>query len=278
MPNPEEREKKQNFKLKVWQMILLPIILALIPLLYPEVRALFAAKQPRFIIENPIITYGDSVVYIYAENAMAKKREPLNIIVEGLKFKDAAKLVKTSPELEWEFLFTAYGIPETLFTEGLNTIEIGFSSSKNYDKLNVYVRPDFYQKHPVATSDLTPRWRDVETDTSLETNTYVATVTSAAMDDDNRVGITESALRGMGMKAYAFNDVVYDKRAMESTKIYYYSDDASVKVDSIRELLRKDVNITNVEVQNVSKAIRLDPKDSKRLRQQIDIVIGKNRE
>jgi hypothetical protein len=273
MPNPEEREKKQNFKLKVWQMILLPIILALIPFLYPEIKALFAAKQPRFIIENPIITYGDSVVYIYAENAVAKKREPLNIIVEGLKFKDAAKLVKTTPELEWEFLFTAYGIPETLFTEGLNTIEIGFSSSRSYDKLNVYVRPDFYQKHPVATSDLTPRLRD-----SVDTDTYVATITSAAMDDDNRVGITESALRGMGMKAYAFNDVVHDKRATESTKIYYYSDDASIKVDSIRELLRKDVNIRNVEVQNVSKAIRLDPKDSKRLRQQIDIVIGRNKE
>ncbi len=272
MPNSEEREKKQNFKLKVWQMILLPIILALIPLLYPEVKALLARKQPRFIIENPIISYGDSVVYIYAENAVAKKREPLNIIVEGLKFKDAAKLVKTSPELEWEFLFTAYGIPETLFSEGLNTIEIGFSSSTSYDKLNVYVRPDFYQKHPVATNDITPRLRD-----SVDTDVYIATITSAAMDDDNRVGIMESALRGMGLKAYAFNDVVHDKRAMESTKIYYYSDDATVKVDSIRALLRKDVNVTNVEAQNISKAIRLDPKDSKRLRQQIDIVIGKNK-
>ncbi|NJK82951.1 MAG: hypothetical protein HC912_03185 [Saprospiraceae bacterium] len=229
MPNPEEKENKRNFKLKVWQMILLPIVLALIPLLYPEVKALFARKQPRFIIENPIISYGDSVVYIYAENAVAKKREPLNIVVEGLKFKDAAKLVKTSPELEWEFLFTAYGIPETLFSEGLNTIEIGFSSSTSYDKLNVYVRPDFYQKHPVATTDLTPRLLD-----SVETDVYVATVTSAAMDDDNRVGITESALRGMGVKAYAFKDVVHDKRAAENTKIYYYSQEASQKVDSIK--------------------------------------------
>lgn len=64
----------------------------------------------------------------------------------------------------------------------------------------------------------------------------------------------------------------------KAQKIYYYSDDATVKVDSIRALLRKDVNITNVEAQNISKAIRLDPKDSKRLRQQIDIVIGKNKE
>lgn len=270
----ENKESKRNFKLKVWQMILLPIILALIPLVYPEIVALFARKQPQFAIENPIISFGDSILYIYAENKPARKNESLNIIVEGLEFRDAARLIRTEPEYEWEFVFTSYEIPKTLFAEGQNTLEMGFPNSVSYDELNIYVRADFYQEHPVANNtDLVPKNLD-----STQAPIYTAKVTSGAMDDDNTVGFVESVARGIGINATGYTRKIGDAATSSEADIVvnYFSEDAKSKIDSLTTQLRQ--NFGQVESRNISKKLKLDKNAIERHKREMDIIVTQKKQ
>ncbi len=264
----DNKENKRNFKLKVWQMILLPIILALIPLVYPEIVALFVRKQPQFAIENPIISFGDSILYIYAENKPARKNEPLNIVVEGLEFRDAARLVRTEPEHEWEFVFTAYEIPKTLFSEGQNTLEMGFPNSVSYDKLNIYVRTDFYQEHPVANADLVPKNLD-----STQSPIFTANIVSDAMDDDNTVGFVQSVLRGANVNATGYTRKIMDEKEESGAQITvdYFSDFATSKVDSLKELLQE--RFKEVETRNIGEQLKLDKKTTEKYKTKMDVIV-----
>lgn len=240
----EAKQNNRTFRLKVWQMVLLPIILALIPFLYPEVKALFMRKLPQFVIEDPIISKGDSVLHIFAENSPARKKEDLNIEVEGLEFRDAGRLVREDP-LEWEFIFTRYDIPETLFSEGINTIKIGFPSNVGYDELNVYVRPDFYQEETVATGqDLVPRVSSVDTSTigMLDREVKQVYISSTIKSDDERVGVVKSALQGQGINAKGVSGRIHPHDAEVSQVRYFHPKDKK-KAKAFSEMLKKDLAI-----------------------------------
>ncbi|MEM9884488.1 MAG: hypothetical protein AAF849_01245 [Bacteroidota bacterium] len=265
-----DTQDKRAFKLKVWQIILVPIILALIPLIYPEIKALFMRKQPQFVIENPIINKGDSILRIFAENAPARKREALNVEVEGLEFRDAGELVKDEPPLEWEFNFTQYGIPEVLFAEGINTIRIGFPSSVGYDELKVYVRADFYQS--IANS--TPQELVIKSNSDLQevvNQKRKVEIVSNVMDDDSRVGIAESALRGKDMQAYGLPDRTHFKD-VEFTEVRFFAPEDEADAKEIAETLKNDLNI-NAKTKNLSRKI---PKvKSEQLKGNIEVVLAK---
>lgn len=268
--------EKRAFKLQIWQIILVPIILALIPLLYPEIKAMFTRKQPQFVIENPIISYGDSILHIFAENQPAKKKEDMNVEVEGLEFKDAGKLVKTDP-LEWEFNFRQYEIPETLFTEGLNKIRIGFPSSVGYDELNIYVRANFFQN---VAMDITPKLKDTTSNkgNAEVTNTQFRGVksiqiVSVAMDDDSRVGIAESRLQGMvGYdKVVGYSDKSHNKD-IKSSQVRYFHEADQALADSIAQTLTQELNIPT-KAMNVGK--NLAPEAIAKVKGQFEVVLSK---
>jgi len=265
-----ENQEKRTFRLKVWQMIVLPIILALIPLLYPEIKALFMRKLPQFVIENPIISKGDSVIHIFAENGPARKREELNIEVEGLEFRDAGKLVREDP-LEWEFNFTQYGIPDVLFTEGINVIRIGFPSSVGYDELKVYVRPNFYQSVAVNDGDLRPRPSLVDsTQNYLETGVKKIFITSNAMSKDGRVGAAESALRGEGYNVSGLEDQTHFKE-VETSELHYFHKADEAKAQAVADMFEKDLKM-RLKVKRVAKEI---PKANEKLKGQLEIILAK---
>lgn len=266
-----DTQEKRTFKLKVWQMIVLPIILALIPLLYPEVKALFMRKLPQFVIENPIISKGDSVIHIFAENGPARKREELNIEVEGLEFRDAGKLVSENP-LEWEFNFTKYGIPDVLFTEGINVIRIGFPSSVGYDELKVYVRPNFYQSIAVNDgTEIQPRLSFLDsTQNFTETGIKKIFITSNVMSKDGRVGATESALRGEGYNVSGLNNQTHFKE-IESSELHYFHKEDEQKAYEVAEMIEKDLKMP-LKVKRVAKEV---PKVREELKGQLEIVFAK---
>lgn len=265
-----DTQDKRTFRLKVWQMIALPIILALIPLLYPEIRALFMRKLPQFVIENPIISKGDSVIHIFAENGPARKREELNIEVEGLEFRDAGKLVSEDP-LEWEFNFTQYGIPDVLFTEGINVIKIGFPSSVGYDELKVYVRPNFYQAVAVNDGDLTPKLNFLDsTQNYQETGVKKIFITSNVMSKDGRVGATQNALRGAGYNASGFDDQTHFKK-VEVNELHYFHKEDEQKAYEVADMIEKDLKMP-LKVKKVAKEV---PKAKEQLKGQLEIVFAK---
>lgn len=266
-------ESRRLFNLKIWQIILVPIILALIPLVYPEVKALFMRKLPQFVIEDPIISKGDSVLHIFAENGPARKKEDLNIEVEGLEFRDAGKLVREDP-LEWEFVFTRYDIPEVLLSEGINIIKIGFPSSVGYDELNVYVRPDFYQEEAVVIGqDLVPRVSTIDSSTieMLDQEVRKVYVASAAKSDDERVGVVTSALRGQGINASG-NSTRTHPHNLEDSQIRYFHPEDKKKAKVVKEMLKKDLGIS-AEVVNVGD--ELPERASKELKGELEIYLSK---
>jgi hypothetical protein len=264
--------EKKTFKLQIWQVILVPIILALIPLLYPEIKAAFVRKQPQFIIENPIVSKGDSILHIFAENQPAKKNE-----VEGLEFKDAGKLVKTNP-LEWEFNLLKYEIPETLFTEGLNKLRIGFPSSVGYDELNIYVRANFFQN--VAVEDLS-KLKDTSSIKGVlnNQNNYFKSVVgvqvvSALMDDDSRVGVAESRLRGLvgDTKVIGYPNKSHDKN-INTSEVRYFTEADKPIADSIAKTLLKELNI---QAKSVHAGTTMNSKIVAKQSGQFEVILSKD--
>ncbi|MEM8523846.1 MAG: hypothetical protein AAGG68_04340 [Bacteroidota bacterium] len=263
-------QEKRTFRLKVWQMILVPIILALIPLIYPEIKALFMRKLPQFVIENPIISKGDSVLHIFAENGPARKREELNIEVEGLEFRDAGKLVSENP-LEWEFDFTKYDIPDVLFTEGINVIRIGFPSSVGYDELKVYVRPNFYQAVAVNDGDVTPKLNFLDsTQNYQETGVKKIFITSNTMSQDGRVFVTQNALRGAGYNASGLESQTHFKK-VEANELHYFHKEDEKRAYEVAEMIEKDLKMP-LKVKKVAKEL---PQAKEQLKGQLEIVFAK---
>ncbi|MEM1325220.1 MAG: hypothetical protein AAGI23_04655 [Bacteroidota bacterium] len=270
----ESTQNKRAFKLKIWQIIIVPIILALIPLLYPEVKALFIRKLPQFVIEDPIISRGDSVLHIFAENGPARKREALNIEVEGLEFRDAGKLVRDNP-LEWEFNFNQYDIPDVLFTEGLNTIRIGFPSSVGYDELKVYVRPDFYQRDDIAVGqDFVPKVSSIDKEELeyLDRAVKKVYVASVARENDERVGVTVSALRGQGITASG-NAHRVNMKDVQRNEVRYFSPEDKREAEDLATILEKDLDI-EVKVVNESKQLELQELAQQKTKGVIEIIFA----
>ncbi len=251
-------------------MIIVPIILGLIPFIYPEVKALFMRKMPQFVIEDPIISRGDSVLHIFAENNPARRREALNIEVEGLEFRDAGKLVRENP-LEWEFNFNQYDIPDLLFSEGLNAIRIGFPNSVGYDELNVYVHPDFYQNDDIAIGqEFVPKVNNVD---SSETNeirrVYVASNVKA---NDERVGVITSALRGHGIAAKPVTQKVHTKTATQN-EIRYFNAADKEEVEKLEKMFKEDLKI-DVKIINEGKKLELLDKAKQNSRGVINVILA----
>ena len=245
----ENTENKNKYQ--VWKIVLLPIILALIPFIYPEVKDLLARKQPQFILEDPVLKKGDDVIYIFAENSAAQKKANLNIEIGGLEIKDAGKLIKNSP-LEWEFNFLEYDLPRAILGEGLNMITVSFAGGQNSADLNFYINADFFQEAmavaPVRKGGdeiLTP---SVESDiviTNPVENKPVSTtsvkVFSTTSDDDPLVKETMNALADQGLEnVVGYQDKVGHVEAnFKGGELRYFTEEGKAKAEKVKKILEE---------------------------------------
>lgn len=277
----ENTENKNKYQ--VWKIVLLPIILALIPLVYPEVKDLLARKQPQFILDAPVVKRGDEVIYIFAENNAAQKQEDLNIEIGGLDIKDAGKLVRENP-LKWEFRFKEYDLPRAILGEGLNTITVSFAGGQSSPEMNFYINADFFQEAMVvgdrtiktAESDAIPV--HIPTPIPPETNdTEGVKIISTLSDDDPMVTESLDKLVDEGVQ----NVVGYTNRVehidanFKGGEIRYFNEQDKVKAERIRQALKKPEQ--DYKLVDYSKKLGKNKRIAESSKGQVEVWLGRGK-
>lgn len=288
----ENTEKKNSSQM--WKMILLPIILALIPLLYPEVKDLLARKQPQFILDDPVIKKGDDVIYIFAENSAAQKKTNLNIEIGGLEIKDAGKLVRENP-LKWEFQFLKYDLPRAILGEGLNTISVSFAGGQSSPEMNFYINADFFQDAIVvapvpkgggdeirANSVETETTIDKQSDTSsrppvMDNPAAMVKVVSTTSDDDPLVETSMNTLREEGINnVFGYkNRVAHTGKNFKGSEVRYFTEADKVKAEQVQKVLKRDG--VESKLVDYSQKLGKDKRIVENTKGQVEVWLGRNK-
>lgn len=263
-------DSARRFKLQIWQVIIVPIIIAAIPIIYPDVIKIFQRKPPQFAIQNPIIARGDRVLVILPENQQARKREDLNIVVEGIEFADAGRL-SADGDIRWEFSFTELNLPTALFSEGLNTLELGFPSSNTYDQVNVYVRANFYADSTINYSNIAqskkPTINFTPSDTLEKAEVQIRT-NNLTTDSINEIAANALYFDGGFTDVYLNRDSTMLKNTKAGTLTFFHEADEGL-ADSTQQLLAKKG--IEVEVVDVSDKFKDVPKQ--KTSRKIDLIL-----
>ncbi len=112
-------------KWKWWGTIIIPILVASIPLIYKELKSQ-KNELPKFTIVNPVIENKDTSIIIEAENEAASKEEPLMIEINGIKIIESADLVNLNNPLKWKMKISDRMLKNEVLQIGKNKIRIGF--------------------------------------------------------------------------------------------------------------------------------------------------------
>lgn len=282
----ENTEKKNSSQ--VWKMILLPIVLALIPLLYPEIKDLLGRKQPQFILDDPVVKKGDDVIYIFAENNAAQKKTNLNIEIGGLEIKDAGKLVRENP-LKWEFEFQKYDLPRAILGEGLNTISVSFAGGQSSPEMNFYINADFFQDAvviaPVPKGDVI-RSNSVETEVIEEPDSApivsdnraaMVKIVSTTSDDDPLVETSMNTLREKGINNVVGykNRVEHTGKNFRSSEVRYFTEADKAKAEQVQKVLKKDG--VESKLVDYSKKLGRDKRIIENTKGQVEVWLGRNK-
>lgn len=255
----ENTAKKRDFQ--IWRIILLPLLLAIIPLIFPDVRSFLMSKQPQFILETPVVKKGDSVIYIFAENSAAKKKEALNIEIGGLEIKDGGILVQEAP-LKWEFRFNEYELPRAILGEGLNTMSVSFAGGKSSNEMNFYINGDYFQDAIVSIDKVVTKGDDIEELEAVEDALTVVRVVSMSSDDDPRVKLSAEALRGEGLKntiGYP-NRIEHQERGIthDHSQIRIFNKKDKAAAEKLQKFYQDNFEI-ETEIKDLSEKLGNDP-------------------